>query len=95
MDMTLGEFLWDRFGRLVLNLGVGAGSILFLSLTGTQPGILTILGLVWAILFLTVQAADFLKSRGRLQELEAILEGLDQKHLFPGRRTSGSGSSLR
>ena len=80
--MTLGEFLWDRFGRLVLLFVTGAGSILFLSLTGTQPGILAILGLVWAILFLAVQAVDFLKSRGRLQELEAILEGLDQKHLF-------------
>ena len=80
--MTLGEFLWDRFGRLVLLFVTGAGSILFLSLTGTQPGILAILGLVWAILFLAVQAADFLKSRGRLLELEAILEGLDQKHLF-------------
>ena len=80
--MTLGEFLWDRFGRLVLLLVTGAGSILFLSLTGTQSGILAILGLVWAFLFLAVQAADFLKSRGRLLELEAILEGLDQKHMF-------------
>ncbi len=80
--MTLGEFLWDRFGRLVLLFVTGAGSVLFLYVTGTQPGILAILGLVWAILFLAVQAADFLKSRGRLLELEAILEGLDQKHLF-------------
>lgn len=80
--MTLGEFLWDRLGRLVLLLAAGAGSILFLSLTGTQPDILAILGLVWAILFLAVQAVDFLKCRGRLLELEAILEGLDQKHLF-------------
>ncbi|WP_300845467.1 HAMP domain-containing sensor histidine kinase [uncultured Acetatifactor sp.] len=80
--MTLGDFLWDRLGRLVLLLAAGAGSILFLSLTGTQPGILAILGLVWAILFLAVQAVDFLKCRGRLLELEAILEGLDQKHLF-------------
>lgn len=80
--MTLGEFLWDRLGRLVLLLAAGAGSILFLSLTGTQPGILAILGLVWAILFLAMQAVDFLKCRGRLLELEAILEGLDQKHLF-------------
>ena len=44
--MTLGDFLWDRLGRLVLLLAAGAGSILFLSLTGTQPGILAILGLV-------------------------------------------------
>ncbi|MCI8696125.1 MAG: sensor histidine kinase, partial [Lachnospiraceae bacterium] len=80
--MTLGEFLWDRLGRLVLLLAAGAGSILFLSLTGTQPGILAILGLVWAILFLAMQAVDFLKCRGRLLELEAIMEGLDQKHLF-------------
>ena len=68
--MTLGDFLWDRLGRLVLLLAAGAGSILFLSLTGTQPGILAILGLVWAILFLAMQAVDFLKCRGRLLELE-------------------------
>ncbi len=49
--MTLGEFLWDRLARLVLLLAAGAGSILFLSLTGTQPGILAILGLVWPFSF--------------------------------------------
>lgn len=81
--MTLGEFLRDRLGRLVLNLTAWAASVLFLYLTGTQSGILVILGIVWTFLFLAEESYDFLKRRGRLSQLEAILAGLDQKHLFP------------
>lgn len=80
--MTLGEFLWDKLGRLVLTVATGTASILFLYLTGTQPGILTILGIVWTLLFLAATAADYLKCRGLLSQLQGILDGLDQKHLF-------------
>ncbi len=80
--MTLGTFLWDRLGRVVLYFMVAVASIFFLAITGTQPGILVLLGTVWAIVFLAMQAIDYLKCRGRLLELKAILDGLDQKHLF-------------
>lgn len=90
--MALGDFLWDKAGRLVLLLGGGAASLVFLYLTGTQVGVLGILGIVWVAVFLAVQTVDYLECRGRLSQLRGILDGLDQKHLFteclPGPRSA-------
>ena len=80
--MTLGEFLSDRLGRIVLQLACIAATTLFLAATGTQTGIVVILLLVYFLIFMTVQISDFLRLRSRLLELESILEGLDQKYLF-------------
>ena len=54
----------------------------FLLATGTQAGILIIILIVWFLLFLILQAYDFLKLRSHLDELKSIMDGLDQKHLF-------------
>ncbi len=80
--MTLWEFLSDRLGRIVLQLICSGLAALFLFATGTQPGILIILLLIFLPIFVIVQTSNFLHQRARLQELENILDGLDQKYLF-------------
>ena len=80
--MTLKEFLSDRLGRLVLQPVSMAVMTVFLLATGTQAGILIIILIVWFLLFLILQAYDFLKLRSHLDELKSIMDGLDQKHLF-------------
>ena len=80
--MTLKEFLSDRLGRLVLQPVSMAVMAVFLLATGTQAGILIILLIVWFLLFLILQAYDFLKLRSHLDELKSIMDVLDQKHLF-------------
>ena len=80
--MTLGEFLSDRLFRVMLQLLCVTLAALFLWATGTQPGVLVILILALLLVFAMVQLSDFLRQRARLRELEAILEGLDQKYLF-------------
>lgn len=80
--MTFGEFLSDRLVYLLLYLICVAGAALFLAATGTQPGILVILLLVLLLVFTAVQLSDFYRQRSRLMELEAVLNGLDQKYLF-------------
>ena len=80
--MSFGEFLSDRMGRLLLQLTCVAGSALFLTVTGTQPGVLVILLLALLLVFMAVQLSDFLHQRSHLVELEAVMNGLDQKYLF-------------
>lgn len=80
--MGLGDFLWERMGR-VIGQGVfvlGAGVIL--GVTGTQTGILVILGIFWGLMVSGVTIFDFFRKRGHLRELEGIMDGLDQKQLF-------------
>ena len=80
--MTWKEFLSDRLNRLLIQLICAAGAAFFLWTTGTQSGVLAILLLALLLVFCAVQLSDFLRQRARLQELEAILNGLDQKYLF-------------
>lgn len=80
--MTLWEFLSDRLDRILIQAVCAAGAAFFLRATGTQSGVLAILLLALLLVFAAVQLADFLRQRARLRELEAILEGLDQKYLF-------------
>ncbi len=80
--MTFREFLSDRLGRVALLLLCLLLGGAFLLATGTQPGVLALLGIPLLLVFLGVQTADFLRQRNRLRELEAVLEGLDQKYLF-------------
>lgn len=81
--MTFGEFLSDRLLRIMIQLLCVGLAALFLWTTGTQPGILVILILVLLLVFLAVQLSDFFRQRARLRELEAVLDSLDQKYLFP------------
>ncbi|MCI8304230.1 MAG: HAMP domain-containing histidine kinase [Lawsonibacter sp.] len=80
--MSLWEFLSDRLDRLLIQIICAATAFFFLRATGTQAGVLVILALALLLVFGAVQLADFFRQRARLQELEAILDGLDQKHLF-------------
>lgn len=80
--MTFGEFLSDRLGRIVFQLACAGATVVFLLLTGTQPGVIVILLLAALLILLVVQATEFFQQRSRLSELESILESLDQKYLF-------------
>ena len=80
--MTIGEFLSDRLDRLLIQVICIASAVLFLKATGTQSGILIILILALVPVLGALQLFDFFRQRIRLRELEAILEGLDQKYLF-------------
>ena len=80
--MTLWEFLSDRLDRILIQAICAAVAAFFLRATGTQSGVLAVLLLALLLVFAAVQLADFLRQRARLRELEAILEGLDQKYLF-------------
>ena len=80
--MTLWEFLSDRLDRILIQAVCAAVAAFFLRATGTQSGVLAILLLALLLVFAAAQLSDFLRQRARLRELEAILEGLDQKYLF-------------
>jgi len=80
--MTLREFLSDRLRRIALQVICAGVATLFLFATGTQPGVLVILLIVFLLVFLTVNMFDFFQQRARLLELKSILDGLDRKYLF-------------
>lgn len=80
--MTILEFMSDRLGKWILWLGQTVVTALFLLATGSQSGPLIILLVAWCLIFALVQLSDFLRCRAHLAELESILDGLDQKHLF-------------
>lgn len=80
--MTFGEFLMDRLGRFLFWLLCTAAAALFLAATGTQTGVILLLLLALLPVFAAAQLKDFLRQRAELRELEAVLEGLDQKYLF-------------
>ena len=80
--MKFTEFISDRAGRLMLGLVLAASAALFLHATGTQNGIIILMLVCLSAISAAVQTADFLKLRSRLEELEAVMEGLDEKYLF-------------
>lgn len=80
--MKASEFFSDRIRKLLLTLVFAAAAAVFLLATGTQPGIVVILGIAWALVFGTGQAVDYFLCRSRLREMDAIMEGLDKKYLF-------------
>ncbi len=80
--MRFREFLADRLGMIVLQLFCAILAALFLLATGTQPGVIMILLLFLFFIFGVAQGAAFFRGRARLRELEAVMNGLDQKYLF-------------
>ncbi len=80
--MTVCAFLSDRSRQIAARMFFTAAACLFLCLTGTQTGIVVLLGSIWGLVFLGGQVIDYLRIRSRLQELESIMDGLDKKYLF-------------
>lgn len=80
--MTVRDFLSDRLERFVLWTLFAVTAGLFLLLTGTGAGIIILLCIAYFFAVFCVQAAEFFRCRSRLQELENILDGLDEKYLF-------------
>lgn len=80
--MTPGEFLSDRLGQLTLQAVCAAATALFLLASGTVPGVVALLLIVWFLVFSVAQAAGYFSLRARLEELSAVMDALDQKYLF-------------
>lgn len=80
--MTAREFILDRLGRTLLRLVFLLASAGFLVITGTQTGIVTLLLIVCLLLFLLEQLSDFWRAKRRLNDLQEIMNGLDQRYLF-------------
>lgn len=80
--MTAGEFIFNRLGRMLLQAVFLFAAAAFLLATGTQTGVVTILLIVCLLIFLLEQLTDFWKIRKRLNELQAIMRGLDERYLF-------------
>ena len=80
--MTVCAFLSDRSRQIAVRMFFAAAACFFLCLTGTQTGIVVLLGSIWGLVFLGGQVIDYLRIRSRLQELESIMDGLDKKYLF-------------
>ncbi len=80
--MTAGEFILDRLGRMLLRAAFLLAAAAFLLITGTQPGIVTLLLIVCLLAFLLEQLTDFWRAKRRLNEMQAIMNELDQRYLF-------------
>ena len=61
--MKASEFFADRAPGLLLRAVFAAGTAVFLLLTGTKPGIVVILGIIWFLVFVIGQAVDFFRCR--------------------------------
>lgn len=80
--MRIVEFLRDRKGHIlfhILFIVIASG---FLILTGTSKDIMFIVLVVYLLALVIFLTADYIMSRNRVIELEAIMEGLDKKYLF-------------
>lgn len=80
--MTAREFFLDRLGRILLCAASLLAAAMFLLVTGTQPGIVTLLLVVCLLIFGAAQLLDFLRAKKRLDELHSIMQELDRRYLF-------------
>ena len=80
--MTAREFIFDRLDRIIFRIAVLFAAAAFLLLTGTQSGIVTLLLIVCLLIVLLEQLSDFWRTKKRLDELQVIMNGLDQRYLF-------------
>ena len=80
--MTVREFILDRLGRILFHIALLFAVSAFLLLTGTQSGIVTLLLIVCLLIYLLALLCDFGSTKKRLNELQAIMNGLDQRYLF-------------
>jgi signal transduction histidine kinase len=80
--MMIGGFLHDRVMSLLLHLFCMLALSTFLLLTGTDSGVVVIILIVWAIGLCILTAFGYFRQRNQFRELEAIMDGLEQKYLF-------------
>lgn len=80
--MKIGEFLHDRFLSLMLHLFCMLALSTFLLLTGTGAGVVVIILIAWAVGLCMRTAVDYYRKNNQFRELEAIMNGLEQKYLF-------------
>ncbi|WP_044481749.1 sensor histidine kinase [Paenibacillus antibioticophila] len=80
--MKIGGFLHDRLMSLLLHLFCMLMLSTFLLVTGTDSGVVSIILIVWAVGLCMLTAADYFRKRNQFRELEAIMEGLEQKYLI-------------
>lgn len=76
------EFLHDRVLSLLLHLFCMLALSAFLTLTGTDSGIVFIILIVWVTGLCIRTAVAYFRQRNQFRELEAIMDGLGQKYLF-------------
>lgn len=80
--MTIAEFMSDHLDQIVVEVFLAAASALFLFSAGTGSGVVILLGIFWILFLFFTKAAEFIRCRARLQELQAVMDGLDKKYLF-------------
>ncbi len=80
--MTLKAFLSDRFRRIVLQGIFMLTALSFLLATGTAPGVAALLLIAALVYFTLTQVYDYRKCQRRLKELNAVMDGLNEKYLF-------------
>ena len=80
--MTLKVFLSDRFRRIVLQGIFMLTALSFLLATGTAPGVAALLLIAALVYFTLTQVYDYRKCQRRLKELNAVMDGLNEKYLF-------------
>ena len=80
--MKINEFMQDRQGQVFLYIVSMAALSVFLYLTGTAPGVLILVLLVWILGLVASMLLKYHKEYSRLKELESIMDGLDKKYLF-------------
>lgn len=76
------EFMRDRQGQVFLHAFSMVGLSAFLYLTGTAPGVLILILVVWILGVVVIMFMKYHRENSRLKELESIMDGLDKKYLF-------------
>lgn len=80
--MNFKEFFCDNISKIILNFISVAVLSVFLILTGTEKGIVSIVIITWAIVVCIVFIVNYISMKSRLNELEMIINSLDEKYLF-------------
>ncbi len=80
--MTIGEFIFDRLGRMVFQTACSLAAAAFLRATGTGTGVIVLLWIIWLSVYLGTQAYDFWHAKTHLSEMDAIMQALEQRYLF-------------
>lgn len=87
--MTFREYLSDRMERLIIETVFAAAAAGFLVAAGTAAGVVVILLIAWLATAVGMLLFDYYQCRIRLQELWAVMDGLDEKYLFAECVTKG------
>jgi len=80
--MTVGDFLFDRLGAVAAQALLALAASVFLIVTGTAPGVVCLLLIVWAAASALALGWEYWQKKTYLRELAVVLEGLDRKYLL-------------